>query len=360
MGLSLLDDFYKDKKILITGHTGFKGSWLSIWLKMMGAEVIGYALEPYTERDNFVVTKLEYKTIHIIGDVRNYQNLLNVFTKYEPEFVFHLAAQPLVRESYVNPKETYDVNIGGTVNLLECCRLTESVKVIVNVTTDKCYENKEWIWGYRENDRLGGYDPYSSSKAGSEVVTAAYRQSFFNPEKVNKHGKNIASARAGNVIGGGDWQTDRLIPDCIASLEQNEPIIIRNPSAVRPWQHVLEPLSGYLLLAEKMYQSPGQYCEAWNFGPTERSMKPVGEVTDLVIQNWGEGSWQDLSEKNASHETNILKLDISKARTRLGWNPVLSIERAVTATVDWYKSYKEHDMYQFCKKQVESYMRNIV
>ena len=200
---------WKDKKVLVTGHTGFKGSWLSIWLKMMGAKVIGYALEPYTDRDNFVLTKLEEKITHIIGDVRDYQKLYDVFIKYEPEFVFHLAAQPIVRESYLNPKETFDVNIGGIVNLLECCRLTESIKVIVNVTTDKCYENKELIRGYQENDRLGGYDPYSSSKAGSEIVTAAYRQSFFNPKKVNEHGKNIASARAGNVIGGGAWHEDR-------------------------------------------------------------------------------------------------------------------------------------------------------
>ena len=352
----MIDDFYKDKKVLITGHTGFKGSWLSIWLKMMGAEVIGYALEPYTERDNFVVTKLEYKTIHIIGDVRNYQNLLNVFTKYEPEFVFHLAAQPLVRESYVNPKETYDVNIGGTVNVLECCRLTESVKVIVNVTTDKCYENKEWIWGSRENDRLGGCDPYSSSKAGSEIVTSAYRQSFFNPEKVNKHGKNLSSARAGNVIGGGDWQTDRLIPDCISSLEKNEPVIIRNPLAIRPWQHVLEPLSGYILLAKKMFDNPGQYCEAWNFGPEEGSMKPVGEITELVIQSWGKGLWRERAEKNAPYETDLLKLDISKAKTLLKWKPVWKIEKALRKMIDWYKNYKEKDMYQFCEDQIKSYM----
>ncbi|MBC8185059.1 CDP-glucose 4,6-dehydratase [candidate division KSB1 bacterium] len=360
MGLSnRLESFYNNKKVLITGHTGFKGSWLSIWLKMMGAKIVGYALEPYTERDNFVVTKLEYKITHIVSDVRDYQNLLNVFTKYEPEFVFHLAAQPLVRESYVNPKETYDVNIGGTVNVLECCRLTESVKVIINVTTDKCYENKEWIWGYRENYRLGGYDPYSSSKAGSEIVTAAYRQSFFNPEKVSEHGKGLASVRAGNVIGGGDWQTDRLIPDCIGSLEKYEPVIIRNPSAVRPWQHVLEPLFGYLLLAEKMFENPGQYCEAWNFGPEEGSMKPVGEIADLVIQNWGKGSWQDQPEKNAPHETGILKLDISKAKTFLKWKPVWKIEKAVRKTIDWYKSYKEKDMYQFCEEQIKLYMSDM-
>lgn len=352
----MFSNIYKGKKVLITGHTGFKGSWLSIWLNLMGAKVIGYALEPYTDRDNFVITKLEDKITHILGDVRVYQNLLNVFNKYEPDFVFHLAAQPLVRESYLNPKETYDVNIVGTVNVLECCRLTESVKVIINVTTDKCYENKEWIWGYRENDRLGGYDPYSSSKAGSEMVTAAYRQSFFNPGKVSENGKGLASVRAGNVIGGGDWQKDRLIPDCIGALENNEPVIIRNPSAIRPWQHVLEPLSGYLILAEKMFENPGQFCEAWNFGPEEESMKSVGEITDLIIKNWRKGSWQSQSEKNAPHETGILKLDISKAKMLFKWKPVWNIEKAVKKTIEWYNSYKEKDMYHFCKEQIKMYM----
>lgn len=350
---------WKDKKVLITGHTGFKGSWLSIWLKMMGAEAIGYALEPYTDRDNFVLSELGDKITHIVGDVRDYEHIYEIFKQYEPEFVFHLAAQSIVRESYINPKETFDVNIGGTVNVLDCCRLTDSVRVIINITTDKCYENKEWIWGYRENDRLGGYDPYSSSKAGSEIVTAAYRQSFFNPEKFNKHGKNLASARAGNVIGGGDWQTDRLIPDCICSLEKNKPVIVRNPSAIRPWQHVLEPLSGYLLLAEKMYQNHGKYCEAWNFGSDEGSMRTVSEITDLVIQNWGDGSWQDESEKNAPHEAGILKLDISKATSLLNWKPMWNIEKAVRKTIEWYKSYKKRDIYHLCEEQINSYVKDI-
>lgn len=350
---------WKDKKVLITGHTGFKGSWLSIWLKMMGAEAIGYALEPYTDRDNFVLSELGEKITHIVGDIRDYEHINEIFKRYKPEFVFHLAAQPIVRKSYIDPKETYDINIGGTVNLLECCRLTDSVEVIINITTDKCYENKEWIWGYRENDRLGGYDPYSSSKAGSEIVTAAYRQSFFNPEKFNKHGKNLASARAGNVIGGGDWQTDRLIPDCICSLEKNKPVIVRNPSAIRPWQHVLEPLSGYLLLAEKMYQNPGKYCEAWNFGSDEGSMRTVSEITDLVIKNWGDGSWQDKSEKNAPHEAGILKLDISKATSLLNWKPIWNIEKAVRKTIEWYKSYKKRDIYHLCEKQINSYVKDI-
>lgn len=360
MGLnSLFKNIYNGKRVLITGHTGFKGSWLSIWLKMMGAEIVGYALEPYTERDNFVVTKLEDKISHIVGDVRDYQNLLHVFSKYEPEFVFHLAAQPLVRESYANPKKTYDVNIGGTVNVLECCRLTDSVRVIVNVTTDKCYENKEWIWGYRENDRLGGYDPYSSSKAGSEIVTQSYRNSFFHPERTNDHGKSLSSVRSGNVIGGGDWRTDRLLPDCVRALEKNEPITVRNPNAIRPWQHVLEPLSGYLLLASKMAEEPKVYCDAWNFGPQEKSLKSVGEVADLVVKNWGKGSWESHLDKIAPHEAHTLRLDITKALTLLGWKPVFDIEQVVSRTINWYESYRKKDMYKFCEQQIQSYMGSI-
>ncbi len=356
----MFENTYKGKRVLITGHTGFKGSWLSIWLKMMGAHVIGYALEPYTGRDNFVVTKLEDKVTHIIGDVRNYQVLFDVLKEYKPEFVFHLAAQPLVRESYVNPKETYDVNIGGTVNVLECCRLTNSVKVIINVTTDKCYENKEWIWGYRESDRLGGYDPYSSSKAGSEIVTQAYRNSFFHPEKNMDHRKSLSSTRSGNVIGGGDWRTDRLLPDCIRALEQNKPIVIRNPNAYRPWQHVFEPLYGYLLLSSKMVEEPRVYCGAWNFAPEEKALMTVCEVADLVIENWGKGSWESRLDENAPHEAHALRLNITKAMTLLDWKPVWDIEQAVRTTVDWYKSYQAKDMYLFCEQQIKSYMKNVV
>jgi len=352
-------DFWKNKKILVTGHTGFKGSWLSIWLKMMGAEITGYAFEPYTDRGNFVVTNIEDRIDHVIGDVRDFGKLSTVFREHNPEFVFHLAAQPLVRESYLNPKETYDINIGGTVNVLECCRMTDSVKVIVNVTTDKCYENNEQTRGYKENDRLGGYDPYSSSKACSEIVTEACRSSFFHPEEFEKHGKSLASVRAGNVIGGGDWQTDRLIPDCISALEIDDPVVVRNPDAIRPWQHVLDPLSGYLFLAKEMFENPGRFCEAWNFGPEEESMKPVGKVVDLVVECWGKGSRQDRPERNAPHEANILKLDITKAKTLLGWAPVWNIERSIKATVDWYKSYRMDNMYQFCCQQIESYMDNI-
>ena len=349
-------EFWKNKKVLITGHTGFKGSWLSIWLKIMGAEVFGYALEPYTERDNFVVTGLENKITHIIGDVRDYQNLFNVFKEYKPEFVFHLAAQPLVRESYVNPKETYDINVGGTVNVFECCRLTNSVKVIINVTSDKCYENKEWIWGYRENDPMGGYDPYSSSKGCSELVTAAYRKSFFNHDNFKEHGKSISSVRAGNVIGGGDWQKHRLIPDCIKALENNKPIKIRNPYSIRPWQHVLEPLSGYLLLASKMYQEPGKFSGAWNFGPNYNSIVSVREIVSMIIEQWGNGKWVDISNENEAHEADLLSLDISKSRKILNWHPEWNIRKCIEKTVAWYKSTEKHDLYDVCNKQIKEYL----
>jgi len=346
---------FKNQTVFITGHTGFKGSWLCIWLKELGAHVVGYSLKPYTERDNFVVSGLKDKITHIIGDIRDYENLTKVFKKYQPEFVFHLAAQPIVRESYVSPKETYDINIGGTVNVLECCRLVDSVRVIVNVTSDKCYENKEWIWGYRENDPMGGYDPYSSSKGCSELVTAAYRKSFFNPDDFNDHKKSLASARAGNVIGGGDWQKDRIIPDCIRALESNKSIKIRNPNATRPWQHVLEPLSGYLLLASRMYEEPQKFCDAWNFGPDYNSIIPVGEVADKVVAQWGSGSWIDLSTENGPHEAKLLSLDIFKAKSRLKWFPVWDTEKAIEKTVDWYKEYKKKDPYRICVDQIEEF-----
>ena len=348
---------FKNKTVLITGHTGFKGSWLSIWLKELGANVVGYALEPYTNRDNFVVTGLKSKITHIIGDVRDYKKLKEVFTKYQPEFVFHLAAQPIVRESYLNPKETYDINVGGTVNVFECCRLTDSVKVIINITSDKCYENREWIWGYRENDPMGGYDPYSSSKGCSELVTAAYRKSFFNPDKIKKHGKSLSSVRAGNVIGGGDWQKDRLIPDCIKALENNKPIEIRNPYAARPWQHVLEPLSGYLLLTSKMYQEPAKFSGAWNFGPNYESVISVGELVSMIVKKWGDGKWLDISDKNELHEANLLSLDISKARNFLDWQPKWDIQQYIEKTVEWYKNINGNNLYDVCNKQIIEYLK---
>jgi len=346
---------FKNKTVLVTGHTGFKGSWLCVWLKELGANIVGYALEPYTERDNFVVTGLKDKIVHIIGDLRDFPKLKSVFEEHQPEFVFHLAAQPIVRESYTSPKETYYINIGGTVNVLECCRLSDSVRVIINVTSDKCYENKEWVWGYRENDPMGGYDPYSSSKGCSELVTASYRKSFFNPDTITDHKKSLSSVRAGNVIGGGDWQKDRIIPDCIRALENNTPIEIRNPHATRPWQHVLEPLSGYLLLASRMYKEPLNFCGGWNFGPNHNSIIPVGKVTDRVVGCWGSGTWIDLYNEKSFHEARLLNLDISKANAYLDWFPVWGIEETIKKTVDWYKNYKKKDPYRICLNQIDEF-----
>lgn len=352
MRLSMFDDVYRNKTVLVTGHTGFKGSWLCIWLKELGARVVGYGLEPYTERDNFVVTGLKKRIIHLIGDVRDYDGLRQVFREYQPEFVFHLAAQPLVRESYRNPKETLDVNIGGTINVLECCRLSESTKVIINVTSDKCYENHEWVWGYRENDPIGGHDPYSASKGCSELVTRAYEKSFFDPDIFETHQKSLSSVRAGNVIGGGDWQRDRIIPDCIRALEKDEPIQIRNPHAVRPWQHVLEPLGGYLRLASKMYRNSGKFCGAWNFGPNSGSSMTVGEVADQVVTNWGNGSWVCSADEEHLHEAQLLGLDIRKAESYLNWFPVWDARTAIAQTVHWYKNYKGKDPYGICLDQI--------
>ena len=352
----MFGNVFKNKIVLVTGHTGFKGSWLCIWLKELGANVVGYALEPYTERDNFVVSGLEDKITHIVEDVREFQKLSKVFEEYKPEFVFHLAAQAIVRESYLNPKGTYDVNVGGTVNVLECCRITDSVRVVINVTSDKCYENKEWVWGYRENDPMGGYDPYSSSKGCSELITAAYRNSFFNPVDFEKHEKALSSVRAGNVIGGGDWQKDRIIPDCIRALENDKPIEIRSPRATRPWQHVLEPLSGYLLLASKMYEEPQKFCGAWNFGPNQDSIITVGEIADMIVSKWGSGSWSDKSDKNEPHEANLLSLDISKAKTYLKWSTVWDAATTIQKTVEWYKEYSRIDPYQICVKQIDEYV----
>ncbi len=351
------NQFYKDKRVLVTGHTGFKGSWLSIWLHEMGAQVIGYALEPYTEKDNFVLTNLSDKITDIRGDVRDKKKLQEVFFQYQPEIVFHLAAQPLVRLSYEIPVETYEVNVMGTINVLESIKGSNSVKVGVMITTDKCYENKEQIWSYRENDPLGGYDPYSSSKGACEIAITSWRNSFFNPKEYNKHGKAIASARAGNVIGGGDWAIDRIIPDCIRSLEANKSIEIRNPKAVRPWQHVLEPLRGYLLLVQKMWNEPTKYCEAWNFGPNQESIATVWEIAMSITDNYGKGNLIDISNPNDLHETKLLSLDISKARCFLGWKPRLDLKSTTELTSDWYLKYRTEDVYLLCIKQIKTYLK---
>jgi len=356
MNIDIFQNFYKGKKVLITGHTGFKGSWLSIWLHELGAEVIGVSLDPSTERDNYVLSGLKDIIVDLRGDIRDGKLLKDIFAKYQPEIVFHLAAQPLVCLSYDIPVETYEVNVMGSINVLEAIKATNSVKVGVMITTDKCYENKEQIWGYRESEPMGGYDPYSSSKGAAEIAIASWRRSFFNPELYNRHGKSIASVRAGNVIGGGDWALGRIIPDCIKALEVGKTIEIRSPKAIRPWQHVLEPLSGYMLLAEKMWFEPTKYCEGWNFGPHSESIANVWDVAAKVIQNYGNGSLKDISNTDALHEAQILTLDISKAKFRLGWEPRMNIDQTVTVTVEWYKRYKIEPVYTICMDQIKKYI----
>lgn len=356
MSIDIYQDFYKGKRILVTGHTGFKGSWLSIWLHELGAEVIGIGLDPSTVRDNYVLSGIKGEIVDLRGDLRDGKCLKDVFAKYQPEIVFHLAAQPLVRLSYEIPVDTYEVNVMGTIHVMEAIRATDSVKVGVMITTDKCYENKEQIWGYCENEPMGGYDPYSSSKGAAEIAIASWRRSFFNPLQYDKHGKSIASVRAGNVIGGGDWALDRIIPDCITALEAGKTINIRSPRAIRPWQHVLEPLSGYLLLAQKMWDVPTKYCEGWNFGPRSESIANVWDVATKVVQNYGNGELKDLSDPDALHEAQLLMLDISKAKFILGWEPKMNIDQTVKLTVDWYKRYKKEDVYSICVEQIKTFL----
>jgi CDP-glucose 4,6-dehydratase len=351
------DNVYTGKPVLVTGHTGFKGSWLSIWLNELGANVIGYALDPNTENDNFVLSGVGNKIVDIRGDIRDTDKLKDVFTQYKPEIVFHLAAQPLVRLSYSIPVETYVVNVMGTINVLEAIRTTESVRTGIMITTDKCYENKEQICGYREVDPLGGYDPYSSSKACAELAINSWRSSFFNPKDYNRHKKAIASVRAGNVIGGGDWALDRLVPDCIRALERKEPIEIRNPEAIRPWQHVLEPLHGYLMLGEKMIKNPSSFNEAWNFGPNQESLITVKELVKFIVDAYGKGTNSMGVFGDEIHETGILNLDSSKAALKLGWKPKFSIEKNIKMTIDWYKKYRFDNIYELCANQINELMK---
>lgn len=358
MGVDIFNNFFRGKRVLVTGHTGFKGSWLSIWLHELGAEVIGVAQDPFTERDNFVLSGIGQRIkADIRADIRDGERIKEIFRQYQPEIVFHLAAQPLVRLSYDIPVETYQTNVMGTIHILEAIRFTDSVKVGVMITTDKCYENREQIWGYRENEPMGGYDPYSSSKGAAEIAIASWRRSFFHPGAYEKHGKSIASVRAGNVIGGGDWALDRIIPDCIEALEIGKTIEIRSPKAIRPWQHVLEPLSGYMLLAQKMWEEPVKYCEGWNFGPRTESITSVWDVASMVIENYGSGELKDLSDPNALHEAKLLMLDISKAKFHLGWEPRMDIQQCIALTVDWYKKYKVENVYKLCVEHIERYLK---
>ena len=358
--LTMFKDLYKNKKVLITGHTGFKGSWLAIWLKELGADVIGYSLEPPSEPNNFEATKLQEKVTHIHGDIRDLDRLMETFKKYQPEFVFHLAAQPLVRLSYDEPKMTFDTNVGGTVNVFEAARKAPSVKVLVNITSDKCYENKEWVWGYRENDPLGGYDPYSASKGCAELVFSAYLKSFFSQNTAQNRAIGAASARAGNVIGGGDWGADRLLPDCIRALSSGQKIGIRSPNAVRPWQHVLEPLGGYLQLGAALWQDPQKYSGAWNFGPDDGSHLTVAAMADRLIKYWGDGSWEDLSDPKALHEAKLLKLNCDKAHAELYWHSVLTIDECLQMMADWYKIFyagsSHESIYKLCTQQIAEYV----
>lgn len=355
--IDLFGDFYKGKRVLVTGHTGFKGSWLSIWLHELGADVIGVSLDPYSERDNYVLSDISKKIkADIRADIRDAQKMKDIFAEYKPEIVFHLAAQPLVRLSYEKPVDTYETNVLGSINVLEAIRATDSVKVGVMITTDKCYDNKEQLRGYKEDDPFGGYDPYSSSKGACEIAIQSWRRSFFNPEQFEKHGKSIASVRAGNVIGGGDWALDRIIPDCIRALEANKPIQIRSPKSVRPWEHVLEPLSGYMLLAQKMWDRPTEYCEGWNFGPEAESVSTVWNVATELVRNFGKGELIDCSNPNAVHEAQLLMLDITKAKTRLGWKPRLNMQECIALVADWYKRYKNENVYSLCVEEIEKFI----
>ncbi len=356
--IDLFNAFYRGKRVLVTGHTGFKGSWLSIWLHELGAEVVGVSLNPYSEKDNFVLSDIGNKIYaDIRADIRDGKRLKEIFRKYQPEIVFHLAAQPLVRLSYDIPVETYETNVMGTIHVLEAIRATKSVKVGIMITTDKCYENNEQEGGYVETDSFGGYDPYSSSKGACEIAIQSWRRSFFNPDDYGKkHTVSLASVRAGNVIGGGDWALDRIIPDCIRALEAGMPIDIRSPNAVRPWEHVLEPLSGYMLLSKKMWENPTEYCEGWNFGPEEDSVSTVWEVATALTSCYGYGELKDSSNPNAVHEAKLLMLNINKAKNRLGWKPRLNMEQCIVLVADWYKRYKKEDVYDICIDEINKFI----
>lgn len=348
--------FWRGKRVFMTGHTGFKGSWLTLWLHALGAEVTGFALPPNTDPNLFSLARVAHGIESLTGDIRDREHLLQALTASAPEIVIHMAAQPLVRESYVRPVETFDTNVMGTVHLLDAVRRVSGVKSVVVVTTDKCYENREWEWGYRENEAMGGYDPYSSSKGCAELITAAYRTSFFNPKAFAQHGVAVASARAGNVIGGGDWAMDRLVPDIMRAISRGDMVEIRNPHAIRPWQHVLEPLSGYLALAQALYSSGAHFADAWNFGPHDSDAQPVQFVVERLTSQWGEDARWRLDGRAHPHEATYLKLDCSKARARLGWRPRWNLERTLDQIVAWYKAAAHQaDMRAATLAQIDEY-----
>ncbi|MBF4470266.1 CDP-glucose 4,6-dehydratase [Flavobacterium sp. HJJ] len=349
-----LQQAYKGKKIFLTGHTGFKGAWMLKTLSLLGADVKGYALEPQTKDDLFYLIKGEQICDSVIADLRDKKRLEKEIIDFQPDFIFHLAAQPLVRLSYEIPAETFEVNVVGTANVLDAVRLLDKKCDVVLVTTDKVYHNNEWIYPYRENDRLGGYDPYSASKACTELVIDSYRNSFFNSKKYNTHKKGIAVARAGNVIGGGDWSKDRLIPDIAKAFANDKAVVIRNPKSVRPWQHVLEPLMGYLLLGANLAEEPLQFNQAYNFGPQLSDALPVEDMLELAIQSWSKGEYKVESDGHQPHEAGLLKLDINKAIAELKWFPKMNAEQAVSKTMDWYREFSNDgsDMKKFTTNQI--------
>jgi CDP-glucose 4,6-dehydratase len=349
-------DFWAGKRVFLTGHTGFKGGWLTLWLESLGADVTGLSLSPETTPNLYTLARVDQGVTSILGDIRDAALVRRAICDARPEIVIHMAAQPLVRYSYANPLETYATNVMGTVHVLEALRQSPGVKAAVVVSSDKCYENHEWVWGYRENDRLGGHDPYSNSKACTELVTSSYRQAYFPSTGYGTHGVALASARAGNVIGGGDWSEDRLIPDVIRAMERAQPVVIRNQSAIRPWQHVLEPLSGYLLLAERLYTEGSSYAEAWNFGPNDTDARPVRWIVERLTARCAPGAAWMPDQNPQPHEAQVLKLDCSKARSRLGWQPRWSLITTIDRVVDWYRAAQSsQDMREFTLGQIEAY-----
>ena len=346
--------FWQGKRVFLTGHSGFKGSWLSLWLFSLGAEVKGYSLNPPTSPSLFNEAKIDSIIESCVGDIRDQDTLYKSMVSFNPDILIHMAAQSLVRHSYDAPIETYEVNVIGTAKVLEVARSCSNLKAIVNITTDKCYENDDRAAGYKENDSMGGYDPYSSSKGCAELVTSSYRRSFLQGQ-----GIGLASVRAGNVIGGGDWADDRLIPDILKSFENGSSVIVRNPQATRPWQHVLEPLSGYLVLVQKLYQNPKEYAEGWNFGPNEQDVKPVDWILDKMIAKWPNSSWE-LDKSSSPHEAGFLKLDISKAKSKLGWNPLWSLNDTLEKIVNWHQAWlNKEDMQTICLKEIEEYTKDM-
>jgi CDP-glucose 4,6-dehydratase len=347
---------WQGRRVFITGHTGFKGSWLSLWLARRGAKIRGYALDPAVEPNLFTAAAVSDVLDDLRGDIRDYAKLEGSIIEFAPEVIFHLAAQPLVRRSYEDPLGTYATNIMGTAHVLEAVRKTPSVRAVVCITTDKCYLNQEWVWPYRETDPLGGHDPYASSKACAEIVSAAFRSSYFPVDRLQEHHVALATARAGNVIGGGDWSEDRLIPDLIRGFQTNQPVLIRHPKAIRPWQHVLEPLYGYIMLAEQLLAERAQFASAFNFGPADEDAWPVERIATTIADMWGEGaSWLRDSTPSV-HEAHFLRLDSSKARAELGWRPRLKIEAGLEWTMAWYKAWQqEADMRRRTEAQIDAY-----